>query len=211
MEGSLADKLYSESVQLSKIQLDLTSSANNDGKFEFWDEGGSVWDCSDDELDKASDLDREWNRRRDQFHMMGYRDGLIAGKEASSQVGFNIGFKQSVLVEYNWGLVRGVTSALAGLPDGLGEKLIKTEEQRAGFQDLYESVCCLSTTDSLRLFNDNITDKKPGKQSKNSKTSILKREAGLQQQTSNHIGLQNYFSELRSLLLDSPGIKVRLP
>lgn len=103
-----------------------------------------------------------------------------------------------------------ICSALAGLPDGLREKLIKTEEQRAGFQDLYESVCCLSTTDSLRLFNDNITDKKPGKQNKNSKTSILKREAGLQQQTSDHIGLQNYFAE-RSLLLDSPGIKVQLP
>lgn len=40
---------------------------------------------------------------------MGYRDGVIAGKEASSQEGFNIGFKQSVLVGYNWGLVRGVT------------------------------------------------------------------------------------------------------
>lgn len=81
-----------------------------------------------------------------------------------------------------------ICSALAGLPDGLREKLIKTEEQRAGFQDLYESVCCLSTTDSLRLFNDNITDK-----------------------TSDHLGLQNYFADLRSLLLDSPGIKVQLP
>lgn len=39
---------------------------------------------------------------------MGYRDGLIAGKEASSREGFNIGFKQSVLVGYNWGLVRAV-------------------------------------------------------------------------------------------------------
>lgn len=29
MEGSLADKLYSESLQLSKIQLDVTSSANS--------------------------------------------------------------------------------------------------------------------------------------------------------------------------------------
>ena len=40
---------------------------------------------------------------------IGYRDGLIAGKEASAQQGFNIGFKQSVCVGYNWGLARGVT------------------------------------------------------------------------------------------------------
>jgi len=40
---------------------------------------------------------------------IGYRDGLIAGKEASAQEGFNIGFKQSVLDGYSWGVVRGVT------------------------------------------------------------------------------------------------------
>lgn len=43
------------------------------------------------------------------IYQIGYRDGLIAGKEASAQEGFNIGFKQSVLTGYNWGLVRGVT------------------------------------------------------------------------------------------------------
>ncbi|KAJ6702904.1 PROTEIN YAE1-like protein [Salix viminalis] len=42
-------------------------------------------------------------RRRDQFHTIGYRDGLMAGREASA------GFKQSVLVGHNWGVVRGVT------------------------------------------------------------------------------------------------------
>ncbi|GKC25923.1 RNA-binding protein EWS-like protein, partial [Tanacetum coccineum] len=40
---------------------------------------------------------------------LGYRDGLIAGKEASAQKGFNVGFKESVVVGYDWGLVRGVT------------------------------------------------------------------------------------------------------
>jgi hypothetical protein len=40
---------------------------------------------------------------------MGYRDGLIAGKEAAAQEGFNIGFKESVLHGNRWGLVRGVT------------------------------------------------------------------------------------------------------
>lgn len=40
---------------------------------------------------------------------IGYRDGLIAGKEAIAQDGFNIGFKESVLEGYNWGIVRGIT------------------------------------------------------------------------------------------------------
>ncbi|KAI4347686.1 hypothetical protein L6164_008475 [Bauhinia variegata] len=33
-------------------------------------EDGSVWGSSDDELDKASDLEREWQKRRGQFHMV---------------------------------------------------------------------------------------------------------------------------------------------
>ena len=31
-------------------------------------EDGSLWGDSDEELDKESDLDREWQRRHDQFH-----------------------------------------------------------------------------------------------------------------------------------------------
>ena len=42
-------------------------------------------------------------------YQIGYRDGLVAGKEASAQEGFNIGFKESVFVGQAWGLVRGVT------------------------------------------------------------------------------------------------------
>lgn len=40
---------------------------------------------------------------------MGYRDGISAGKEASAQEGFNIGFKQSAGDGYKWGIVRGIT------------------------------------------------------------------------------------------------------
>lgn len=42
-------------------------------------------------------------------NQMGYRDGIIAGKEASAQEGFNAGFKKAVLGGYKWGFVRGVT------------------------------------------------------------------------------------------------------
>lgn len=35
-----------------------------------WDgsDEGSLWDGSDEKLGKSSDLDREWQRRHDQFH-----------------------------------------------------------------------------------------------------------------------------------------------
>lgn len=218
MEGSFADELYSESLQLSKIQLDSTSNliskqsgSDDHGKVHMSDEDGASWYGSDDEVNEASDMDKEWQRRRDQFHTMGYRDGVIAGKEASSQEGFNIGFKKSVLVGYNWGLVRGVTSTLASLPDGLREKLIETEEQRTGFQGLYESVHSLSTTDALRLFNDEITSKKDGEQSERSETSSLEVETGWEEQRLGHSGLGNYTADLRSLLFESPGIKVKFP
>jgi len=44
-----------------------------------------------------------------EYFQIGYRDGLTAGKEASAQEGFNIGFKESVVAGCNWGLVRGIT------------------------------------------------------------------------------------------------------
>ncbi|KMZ74380.1 hypothetical protein ZOSMA_12G00650 [Zostera marina] len=54
-------------------------------------------------------LHRESEKRNIKFHTIGYRDGLIAGKEASAQEAFNVGFKESVVVGYKFGLVRGVT------------------------------------------------------------------------------------------------------
>ncbi|KAL3829776.1 hypothetical protein ACJIZ3_018578 [Penstemon smallii] len=57
----------------------------------------------------TSDMDREWQKRRNEFNTIGYRDGIIAGKEDAAQEGFNIGFKESVFIGYKWGSVRGIT------------------------------------------------------------------------------------------------------
>uniref|UniRef100_A0A6N2M916 Essential protein Yae1 N-terminal domain-containing protein n=1 Tax=Salix viminalis TaxID=40686 RepID=A0A6N2M916_SALVM len=115
MEGSIAKELYSESLQLSVSSAELVSKPITSGDLQ--DDDGPLWDVSDEELDRESDLDREWKRRHDQFHTIGYRDGVISGKEASAQEGFNIGFKQSVLAGYNWGVVRGVTRCIEGEVD----------------------------------------------------------------------------------------------
>lgn len=212
MEGSIAEELYSESLKLSKIELGpKPSSTANDKESDSHDgddlqyEDGPIWDSGGEELDEASELDREWQRRHDQFHTHGYREGISAGKEAAAQEGFNIGFKQSVLDGYNWGVVRGVTSALASLPDGLKEKLIETQEKRNEFRGLYESVHSISTADALRLFNDDILSKKALERSENAEASS--HVPGLQEQSSDCSRLENYFKELQSLLSDSPALK----
>ncbi|XP_039027167.1 uncharacterized protein LOC120160926 isoform X1 [Hibiscus syriacus] len=192
MDDKFAQELYSESLQLSNLQLGHPSTANDSSEVDIQADDGSLWGGSDEELDKTSDLDREWQRRHDQFHTIGYRDGLIAGKEASAQEGFNIGFKQSVPVGYNWGITRGVTSALDCLPDVLRERLIETQEKRDKFQELYRSVNSLSSLDALKLFHDDILTKK----------------AGTEEQSSNSASLGTYTAKLQSLIIDSPGIQV---
>ncbi|KAK9282731.1 hypothetical protein L1049_010951 [Liquidambar formosana] len=215
MEGSLADELYSETLQLSNVKSDPTSivdskqsDSNDCDGDDLWHDDGSLWDGSSEELDKSSDLDREWQRRRNQFHTIGYRDGVIAGKEASAQEGFNVGFKESVLLGYNLGLVRGVTSVLACLPDGLIEKLVETQEKRNKFRCLHESVHSLSTTDALKLFHDEITTNKTVEQSENADSSS--HSAGLQDHSSRCSLLGKYSEELQSILHESPAIEVHL-
>ncbi|KAG5227686.1 protein YAE [Salix suchowensis] len=206
MEGSIAKELYSESLQLSVSSAELVSKPITSGDLQ--DDDGPLWDVSDEELDRESDLDREWKRRHDQFHTIGYRDGVISGKEASAQEGFNIGFKQSVLAGYNWGVVRGVTSALACLPDALKERLIEEQGQRNKFQGFYETVHSVSTTDALKLFHDDVLRKKEEEQSEHAMASSD--VSGMNKDSSGCRHLENYVGELQSLLLESPEIKSHL-
>ncbi|CAK9175094.1 unnamed protein product [Ilex paraguariensis] len=212
MERSLADELYSDTLQLSKLALGPMSTANSKQsdsqdyhEDDLWLEDGSSWNGSIKELDHTSDLDREWHRRRYQFHTIGYRDGLMAGKETSAQEGFNIGFRESVSVGFNWGLVRGITSALACVPDGLRERLVETPAKRNKFQSLYEVVHSLPTTDALKLFNDDLTNK-PVERRNDAESSS--RTADLPDHSPNGFLLKNYYEELQSIILESPAIKV---
>ncbi|XP_020215066.1 uncharacterized protein LOC109799006 [Cajanus cajan] len=209
MEGKLAEELYGESLQLSKLELTSSSAENNEKMANDYDgDDLSLWDDSDDKLDSSSDLEREWQRRHEQFHTIGYRDGLIAGKEASAQEGFNIGFKQSVLDGYSWGVVRGVTSAFSHLPHQLKEMLIETQEKRNEFQGLYESVHSLSTTDALKLFSEEIKEQEALKQSEH--LEVSHHTARLPEQPSHGSQLRNYHGQLESLLHDSPAIGIHL-
>ncbi|GAV78800.1 Yae1_N domain-containing protein [Cephalotus follicularis] len=199
MDGCIAEELYPESLQLSKLELD----PNDDGDFQK--EDGLLWGGSKEELDNASDLDREWQRRHDQLHTIGYRDGLMAGKEASAQEGYNISFKQSVQHGYNLGLVRGVTSSLDCLQHVLREKIV-TQERRNKFHALFETVHFLSTGDALKLYHDDLKASTEMEDSEHAKSSSD--IVNLKEQRLDRDRLENYFSELQSLLLESPAINV---
>nr|GEX16739.1 calmodulin binding protein PICBP-like [Tanacetum cinerariifolium] len=161
-EVSSTTTVSNENDKMNEIRgLDLLIGEKNIEycKDDEWCEDELSWNGSDGEPDPSSDLDREWQRRKKQFHSIGYRDGLIAGKEASAQ-GFNVRFKESVVVGYDWGLVRGVTGALNCLPGELREKIIESQETKTKFHNLYESVNNLSTTDALKLYNDDLSERR---------------------------------------------------
>ncbi|XP_024984660.1 uncharacterized protein YAE1-like [Cynara cardunculus var. scolymus] len=200
MERSIADELYSEILE-PKVELGQTSVPDIkefnslDGEDEHWCEDGSSWNGSDGKFDPSSDLDREWQRRKNQFHAIGYRDGLIAGKEASAQEGFNVGFKESVVAGFNLGFVRGVTGALNCLPGELRKKIIESQETRNKLHSLYESVNKLSTTDALKVFHDGLSQRRVN-------------EGDLEQNSDGSV-LDSYYGQLQSLIVESPAIEVQ--
>ncbi|KAK6933872.1 Essential protein Yae1, N-terminal [Dillenia turbinata] len=201
--GSLSGDLYSSVETLRLSNTESNGFEMDDSQYE----DGSLFGGSDKEVEKSSDLDREWQRRQNQFHTIGYRDGLMAGKEASAQEGFNVGFKDSVLEGYNLGLVRGITSVFACLPDGLKEKLVEKEENRIKLKNLYEHVHSLSATDVLKLFHLDVLDKKSKENSES--TQGTPSSMGLQSQNSSDSGsLRNYYGELQSILSETSSIKM---
>ncbi|KAK1393590.1 Essential protein Yae1, N-terminal [Heracleum sosnowskyi] len=211
MTSRIADELYSESSEQSNGGMGSQSSTVGNSSDclgdELWNEDGFSWNASDSDVENASDLDREWQSRRDQFHTIGYRDGLIAGKEASAQEGFNTGFSESVFVGYKWGLVRGVTSALASLSDAVGKVLVKSKEKRNKFLHLQKSVDSISTSDALKLFHDDLFNNVEKEKQCGMSTSHKDEE---HVPGSNDNILETYFKEIQELFPGSPALEVDL-
>ncbi|KAK4379774.1 hypothetical protein RND71_001636 [Anisodus tanguticus] len=201
MESSIKNELYSDIFSMSSLRSTTDSGTNDSHDSDVWNDDGDVCHDSTDKLDKTSEMDREWQRRHDQFHTIGYRDGLIAGKEASAQEGFNLGFRDSVYVGYNWGLVRGITSMLASLPDSLKERMVDTKEIQNKFQHLNESVQSRSTAEMLKVFHDYLSNKSEECGKNDSSSSCLA--------DSTDSLFENYQKELQSLI-DESGLKLHL-
>lgn len=208
MERSIGDELCYDTSKMANMDprpvtdreihnSKVCQISDSDGDVLWYDDDGALYERTV-KLENADGMEREWQRRREQFHTIGYRDGLMAGKEASAQEGFNIGFKQSVFVGQKWGLVRGVTSALACLPDALQVRLVETEDKISKFQHLHESVRVFSTTEALQLFHDR----------QNTQTSP--RDGDLHSQCPEENFLEHHIREFNSFVLECSAIKLHL-
>ncbi|XP_073017605.1 uncharacterized protein [Primulina eburnea] len=87
MEGRIAKELYSGVLQSTSVEgIGSTSTQAHqnlhDSELDYlwYDNNDSSRESSIEKLKIPSDMDREWQMRHDQFHTIGYRDGLIAGK-----------------------------------------------------------------------------------------------------------------------------------
>ncbi|KAL6619329.1 hypothetical protein ACP70R_034468 [Stipagrostis hirtigluma subsp. patula] len=128
-------------------------------------EHDDIWDDTSDDPGHESTLTREWIHRQNQFHKMGYRDGITEGQKDSAQEGFNIGFRQSVQDGHRLGRVRGITSVLACLPDSLKEKMVPDIQCRGELQDLHSSVQEISADGALQLFQNYVVENsRPGEE-----------------------------------------------
>ncbi|CAF2056398.1 unnamed protein product [Brassica napus] len=175
---------------------------NDDHNLEGLD--GSFFGSSDDEPSEVYSMNKETEKIRDKFHTVGYRDGISAGQEAAAQEGYNVGYRESVLAGYKFGIVRGVSSAIAFLPDELREKLIDEQETKYKFRKLHDSVHALSTEAAMKVFYGTLTTKqvedKSGEEGSDSSLASV----------TSTTDLASYVSELSSLLDKSPKIEVRL-
>ncbi|KAG7593892.1 Essential protein Yae1 N-terminal [Arabidopsis thaliana x Arabidopsis arenosa] len=196
VKDNFAKELYGESVQLSK-------HGNNDHVLENLDD--PFYGSSDEDYSETRVLDNENKLRRVKFESAGYREGIVAGKEAIAQEGYNFGYKESVLDGYKFGIVRGVSSALAFLPDELREKLIDEQETREKFQKLHSSVHALSTEVAMKRFYETLTTKQ-GEKKSGEEGSDSGSASGVNATTD----LGSYVTELSSLLEKSPKIEIKL-
>lgn len=111
-----------------------------------------IWDDLSCSPDHGSILDRKWAYSQELLHKMGYRDGITKARNDGEQEGWNVGSRQG----YKWGLVRGITSALASLPNSLKEKLLLDAHRRRELEDLHNSVREISAAGALQMFHESI-------------------------------------------------------
>ncbi|XP_010670415.1 uncharacterized protein LOC104887483 [Beta vulgaris subsp. vulgaris] len=210
MEESQSITVTSSSLVDTPAPEDAEAGALTTADFSGCHGGSSLddetWLTDCDEETEAFYLDREGKRRREEFYNAGYRDGVAAGKIDAAQDGFNQGFKDSVMVGYKWGITRGVTSALAHIPNELQLKLVETEEKRKEFINLYEAVDSIETGDALNLFSHTIQRRASAE-----RTSNLESDSSITPSSnSEHSDLESYFGKLELLLTESPVIDVQL-
>lgn len=92
---------------------------------------------------------------------------------------------------------------MASLPSSLKEKLVESEETRKRIQQLHESVQCISSTESLKLFYEE-------QRRKSLKQETAEHSSSETNQNSDAGVLENYQVQLQSILHESPLVEGHL-
>ncbi|CAG8504220.1 1567_t:CDS:2 [Acaulospora morrowiae] len=80
------------------------------------DKISDVWAISDDEDDNSNYekviSSKEWERMNENFGNMGYREGIIEGKDVTIQKGFDRGYSEGVVIGKEVGRMRGILNTI---------------------------------------------------------------------------------------------------
>ncbi|XP_042388220.1 protein YAE1-like [Zingiber officinale] len=206
-EGPMAEEHLATSIGELTLEKVVVSSIGFEENVQIEHASDDCWFDDEPPVETSdAELIREQKWRHDHFYTMGYRDGISAGKEASAQEGFNVGFKQSAHDGYKWGNVRGIASAFASLPDDSKKKLLKKFDDKEKFHSLYESVQAISTDNALKIYYVHLlqNDKQFKEQLKGNPQESASASAGKE---SNSDELNFLLEVLTSLVHESSRIK----
>ncbi|CAM6099277.1 unnamed protein product [Calypogeia fissa] len=147
------------SLSLATTTTSTSRADEPEGEVEDIDPWGAEDDLDDDEVrehsfstQSSSDLHREWEARRLQFHNLGYRDGITAGNNSSVQEGFDSGFKEAVGPGFGWGVARGAASAYTSLPTAMKELLLKDQVAGKRLEALHSTLSSISSADAMGIY-----------------------------------------------------------
>ncbi|KAI8896768.1 hypothetical protein BC833DRAFT_596281, partial [Globomyces pollinis-pini] len=67
----------------------------------------SDWESDDGDYDRKM-AERNWNRLQDTHGTLGYTEGLVEGKDAHIQRGFDDGYESAAIIARELGRMRGI-------------------------------------------------------------------------------------------------------
>lgn len=70
---------------------------------DIWDDDGP----SDLQYDRSIS-ERNWKRLQETHGVLGYKEGVVEGKDESLQAGFNVGFSEGAIIGHELGRLRGI-------------------------------------------------------------------------------------------------------
>jgi flagellar biosynthesis/type III secretory pathway protein FliH len=75
-------------------------------------DGDDIWNDDDDDTSDVnydrSIAERNWKRLQETHGVLGYKEGIVEGKDESLQKGFSMGFSEGAVIGHELGRLRGI-------------------------------------------------------------------------------------------------------